>query len=90
MLAAYSAEALVQFVAFDAIERGHRVVVALDACGARSDRTEAAALRLIERAGAIVTSVADILMTAAPDFASPPGKDVFVIVHRLMSMRIGD
>ena len=90
VLAAYSAEAVIQFAALDAIEHGYRIVVALDACGARSDRSEAAALRRIERAGAIVTSVADILMTAAPDFAAPPGKDVFAIVHRLMGMRIED
>ena len=51
VLAAYSAEAVVQFAGLDAIERGYRVVVALDSCGARSERTEAAALRRIERAG---------------------------------------
>lgn len=90
LLAAYSAEAVVQFAALDAIERGYRVVVALDACGARSDRTETAALRRIEGAGVIVTSVADILMTASPDFAAPPGKNVFAIVHRLMGIRIED
>ncbi|MFV0623479.1 isochorismatase family protein [Sphingomonas sp. ac-8] len=90
VLAAYSVEAVVQFAALDAIERGYRVVVALDACGARAARTETAALRRIERTGAIVTSVADILMTAAPDFNASPGQDVFAIVHRLMGMRIED
>lgn len=84
VIAGYSSEAVLQYLALDGIAQDYRVVVALEACGGRSSRTEAAALRRIERAGAVVTSVADILQSAEPDMASPRGQEVFAVVHDFM------
>ncbi|RJS94843.1 isochorismatase family protein [Salinisphaera sp. Q1T1-3] len=84
VIAGYSSEAVLQYLALDGIARGYRIVVAIEACGGRSARAEAAALRRIERAGAIVTSVADILQSAEPDMASPRGQSIFGIVHDFM------
>ena len=84
IIAGYSAEAVIQYLALDGIANAYRVVVALEASGARSARTEAAALRRIERAGATVTSVADILQSAEPDMASRRGGETFAVVHAFM------
>lgn len=84
VLAGYSSEAALQYLALDGIVQGYRIVVALEACGGRSARVEAAALRRIERAGAIVTSVADILQSAEPDLTSPRGQQIFAVVHDFM------
>lgn len=87
VIAGYSTEAVILFAALDAIAAGYRVVVALDACGARSARTEDAVLRRIERAGAIVTSVIGVVMGCAPDFTSSEGKQAFAVVHEFMATR---
>jgi hypothetical protein len=87
VIAGYSTEAVIVFATLEAIERGFKVVVALDAGGARSARTENAILRRIERAGAIVTSVADIVMTAAPDFSTSPGRETLAAIHELMAAK---
>lgn len=87
VIAGYSTEAVVLFTSLDAVAAGYRVVVALDACGARSARTEEAVLRRIERAGAIVGSVIGVVMGCAPDFTSPEGSQAFAIVHAFMATR---
>jgi len=87
VLAGYSTEAVITLATLDAIERGYKVVIALDAGGARSARTEDAILRRLERAGATVTSVADVVMTAAPDFSTSPGRETFAAIHELMAAK---
>ena len=87
VIAGYSTEAVILFAGLDAITAGYRVIVALDACGARSARTEDAVLRRIERAGATVTSVIGVVMGCAPDFTSPEGKQAFAVVHEFMATR---
>lgn len=84
VVAGYSAEAVIQYLALDGIANGYRVAVALEGVGARSARVEAAALRRIERAGAIVTSVADILQSAEGALTGVRGKACFAIVHEFM------
>lgn len=87
VIAGYSTEAVILFAALDAIAEGYRVVVALDAGGARSARTEGAVLRRIEAAGVTVTSVIDFVMSCAPDFTASPGRETFAIVHEMMAVR---
>jgi hypothetical protein len=48
-----------------------------------TERTEQAALRQIEAAGATTTSVVSIATKLAPDFTTDLGKDLFNIVQRL-------
>jgi nicotinamidase-related amidase len=87
VISGYSIEAVVLFASLDAISAGYRVVVAIDACGARSARAEDAVLRRIERAGATIGSVIGVVMGCAPDFTSPEGEQAFPIVHRFMATR---
>lgn len=87
VISGYSTEAAVPFAVLDAIEEGYRVIVALDACGGASERTEAAALRRIERAGGTATAVVDILLSSAPDLDTDQGKAVFGVVGRMMAAR---
>jgi nicotinamidase-related amidase len=67
----------------DACKQGYRVLVPVDACGGLSERTEEAALRQIEAAGAISTSVVSIATKLAPDFTTDVGKQMFGIVQKL-------
>ncbi|GBQ15434.1 isochorismatase family protein [Swaminathania salitolerans] len=90
VLCGYSVEAVILFSALDALERDFRVIVALDACGARSARSEAAVLRRVERAGATVSSVIAVVMGCLPDFTSAQGRAGFDIVHELMAMNPSD
>ncbi|USI71520.1 isochorismatase family protein [Sphingomonas morindae] len=85
VIAGYSTDAVVLFAALDALAAGYRVVIALDACGSRSSRSEAAALRRLERAGATVGSVLGTVMGFAPDFGEPPGSELFAIIQSLLA-----
>lgn len=87
VIAGYSTETVVLFATLDAIAAGYRVVIAIDACGARSARGEDAVLRRIERAGATVGSVIGVVMGCAPNFTSAQGKQAFPIVHQFMATR---
>jgi nicotinamidase-related amidase len=73
VIAGFSAEVAVLQSALDAIDAGYSVYVPIDATGSRSGRTETAALRQIEKAGGVVTSVLSLVTTLAPDFSCPPG-----------------
>ena len=76
-------EAVVLHAVLDARAEGYEVLVPVDACGGMSERTEQAALRQIEAAGAITTSVVSIATKLAPDFTTDLGKNLFNIVQRL-------
>ena len=57
--------------------------VPVDACGGLSARTEDAALRQIEAAGGVTTSVVSLVTAMAPDFAREPGKNTFAALQAL-------
>jgi hypothetical protein len=59
------------------------VIVAVDACGGMSERTESAALAQIRDSGGIVSSVASITTALSPDFTKPQGQQMFQIVQTL-------
>lgn len=87
VIAGYSTEAIILFTALDALAAGYRVIVALDACGARSSRTEDAVLRRIERAGATTSSVLAVVMGCAPEFDRSPGEEVLSVVRKFLAIR---
>ena len=76
-------EAVVLHAVLDARAEGYEVLVPVDTCGGLTERTEQAALRQIEAAGATTTSVVSIATKLAPDFTTDLGKDLFNIVQRL-------
>jgi nicotinamidase-related amidase len=76
-------EAVVLHAVLDARAEGYEVLVPMDTCGGLTERTEQAALRQIEAAGATTTSVVSIATKLAPDFTTDLGKDLFNIVQRL-------
>ncbi len=83
IIGGFATEAVVLQAVLGAAERGYRVLVAVDACGGMSDRTEEAAFRQIEAAGAVTTSVVSIATTLTPDFATDEGKKMFAIIQQL-------
>ncbi|MCJ2052858.1 isochorismatase family protein [Methylobacterium sp. J-070] len=65
----------------DAMAAGYAVHLPVDATGGLPERTEAAALRQVERAGGVVTCVRSLASRLAPDFAVPPGLNVFATLQ---------
>ncbi len=60
--------------ALDAQKQGYQGIVAVDARGGLSERTEQAALRQMEGAGVLISSVVSIATKLAPDFTTEKGK----------------
>ncbi len=83
ILSGFAIEAVVLHAALDALGAGYQVLVPVDACGGMTERTEQAALRQMEAAGAVITSVVSIATRLAPDFSTEQGKQVFEVVQRL-------
>lgn len=83
IIGGFATEAVVLHAVLDARAQGYEVLVPVDVCGGLSERTEQAALRQIEAAGAITTSVVSLATKLAPDFTTDLGKDLFNIVQRL-------
>jgi nicotinamidase-related amidase len=69
--------------ALDAVREGYKVLVAIDACGGMSARTETAAIEQARTAGALITSVVSIATALSPDFTTEKGKQMFPIVQQL-------
>jgi nicotinamidase-related amidase len=83
IIAGVNTEVVVLHAVVDAIRRGYKVLVPVDACGGMSERTEQAAFRQIESAGAVTTSVVSIATALAPDSNTDLGKRMFAIVQQL-------
>jgi len=81
VVSGFSAEVAVLQTALDGLEAGYEVIVPIDAIGSRSPRTEAAVLRQMEIAGAVVTSVRSLLMRLTPDVASSSGAEVLRLLR---------
>ncbi|WP_433444851.1 isochorismatase family protein [Nonomuraea sp. CA-141351] len=77
-------EIVVLRTALDALADGIAVQVLVDACGGITPRTEEAALRQIEAAGGVVTSVAGFATDMVRDFTTPTGRQVIAALHRLV------
>ncbi|MCO1367040.1 isochorismatase family protein [Burkholderia multivorans] len=83
IVSGFTAEVAVTQAALGALSADYTVFVPVDAIGSRSVRTESAALRMMERAGAIPASVQTLAAFLAPDFSRPPGSDVLATFVRL-------
>jgi len=83
IIAGFASEVVVLQAALDAISAGYQVLVAVDACGGMSERTEFAAFRHMETAGAVLTSVVSLSTALAPDFTTVLGKQMFSRVQDL-------
>jgi len=83
VIAGFATEAVVLDAALSALENDYRVQVPVDACGGMSARTEDAALRQIEAAGGVTTSVVSLVTAMAPDFAREPGRNTFAALQAL-------
>src|ERR1700724_2143870 len=82
-IAGFATEAVVLRAALSALERDYQVQVPVDACGGMSARTEDAALRQIEAAGGVTTSVVSRVTAMAPDFTREPGRNTFAALQAL-------
>jgi nicotinamidase-related amidase len=85
LLAGVLTEAAVLRTALNLRRSGLNVRVILDACAGLSDRTESAALRQIEAAGASATSVASVAAELIDDLTSPSGNAVLGALRGLLS-----
>ena len=83
IIAGFATEVVVLHAALDALGRGYGVIVAVDACGGMSERTENAALAQIRDSGGIVTSVVSMATALSPDFTTSQGKQMFKILQTL-------
>ena len=68
-----------------AIREGYTVHVLVDCCGGLTDRTEAAAFRQLEAAGAILSTVPSFFTTINGDFSQPQGAEMLKMLHDLMA-----
>jgi nicotinamidase-related amidase len=73
VIAGFATKAVVLQAALDARVAGYTVYCVLDAMGSPSERTENAAVREIESADGISTSVLSLATRLVNDLVSPPG-----------------
>jgi len=71
--------------ALSAIRAGYTVHILTDCCGGLTARTEAAAFRQLETAGATLSSVASLFTTLQPDFANPQTGQMLGLLMGLIS-----
>ena len=83
IIAGFTTEVVVMHAVCDAIAAGYRAYVPVDACGGMSSRTEEAALRQIEAAGGITTSVVTLVTALVPDVSTDLARRAFEILQLL-------
>lgn len=83
IIAGYATEVAVLQSALGALAAGYRTQVPVDVTGSASSRTEAAAMRQMELAGAIPTSVISLAAFLAPNFSEEPGSSVLSMFSEL-------
>lgn len=86
VVSGFATEVAVLESALGAIDAGYTVHVPVDAIGGRSFRTEAAALRQMEIAGAVPTSIASLAAMFTPVFSRPPGDAVLAALAALAAL----
>ena len=83
IIAGFATEVVVLHAALHALREGYAVILAVDACGGSSERTESAALTQIRDAGCTISSVLSIATALSPDFTTTEGQEMFQIVQAL-------
>lgn len=84
VIAGYAAEVVVVQAVVDAVVAGYTVHYVVDAIGSKSARTEDAAFREMELAGALPTSVLSLTTRLTPDFFHAPGSETFAALQVLL------
>jgi hypothetical protein len=79
-------EIVVQWLVLSGIANGYKVHVVIVACGGLAERSEQAALRRFEAAGAVLTSFVSLAGEVAGDFRQSPGSDVVEIIYQFMGL----
>lgn len=83
-IAGFAAEGVVLQTALDAVNSGYRVQLVVDSIGGLTQRTEDAALRHAEIAGAVPTSVVSLATRMTPDLSHAPGSEIFAAIMPLL------
>lgn len=83
VLAGFATEVVVLHAALDALAAGYAVQAPLDAIGGMAERTEQAAIRQIEHAGGVTTSIWTLVSRVEPDFQNSPGREAFLAMQQL-------
>lgn len=84
VIAGYAAEVVVLQAVLDAIAAGYTVHYIVDAIGSKSARTEDAAFREMEAAGALPASVLSLTTRLTPDFFHAPGSQTFAALQTIL------
>lgn len=84
IIAGFAAEAVVLQAALDGLAAGYSVFYVVDAVGSASERTEGAAFREMENAGAVPTSVLSLSVRLVNDFITSPGKEVMTALQPVL------
>ncbi|MGF6637402.1 isochorismatase family protein [Paraburkholderia sp. MM6662-R1] len=77
-------EICLYWLALSGIAHGYKVYVVVDVCGGLSVRSEDAAFRRFEAAGAVMTSVVSLAGELAGDFTEPPGRDAVEVIYKMI------
>ena len=83
VISGFSTEIGVMFTALGALSQGFRVIIAVDAIGSRSSRTESAAINYLSSIGAQILPLATIAVSLGSDFSTIPGKKVLSCISRI-------
>lgn len=77
-------EIVVHWLVLSAIAEGYRVYLVVDACAGLGVRSEEAALRRFEAAGAVMTSVVSLAGELSGDFTKSVGFEAIEVVYDLI------
>lgn len=80
IVSGFTAEVAVLLTSLGALRNGYRVFIPVDCTGNRSERTEQAALKQAEQAGAVLTSLASVAAQIAPNFSKEPGTTILSVI----------
>lgn len=83
VISGFSTEIGVMFTALGALRRGYRVIIAIDAVGSRSTRTENAVINTLTSVGVQILPLATIAVSLESDFSTPIGKKVLSCIGRI-------
>lgn len=85
-IAGYATEVAVLQSALGAVAAGYKVQIPVDVTGSASSRTENAAMRQMELAGAIPTTVISLAAFLTPNFSEEPGSSVLSMFSELRTV----
>lgn len=77
-------EIAVHWIVLSGIANGYRVYVVADACGGLGVRSEQAAFRRFDAAGAVMTSVVSLASEISGDFTRPIGRAAIDVVYEMI------